>query len=139
MAEGEFYGVLPTTSDGKPTVLKSWMTDTLREHHGLEAIRLDPISNAIYRRKITPYHVMLKTLQQARFEGIWQPCTTYAYRWGDKIYITDRASQDDLGLVFDVGVFNISPQNNFRFTRERYVSSLWLLMRDYSRVKKSGK
>lgn len=104
-------------------MLKSWMKDTLREHHGLEAILLDLISNAIYR-KITPYHVMLKTLQQARFEGIWQPCTAYAYRWGEKIYVTDRASRDDLGLVLDLGVVNISPQNSHRFTRERCVPSI---------------
>lgn len=124
IVDDEFYGVLPATSDGKPVVLKSWMKDTLREHYGLEAIPLEPVSNAVYQKKITPYHVMLKTLQQARFEGIWQPCTAYAYRWGDKIYITDRASQDDLGLVFDVGLFNISQQNRFRFTRERCVPAL---------------
>jgi hypothetical protein len=114
-------------------MLKSWMTDTVREHHGLEAIPLDPISNAIYRTKITPYHVMLKTLQQARIEGIWQPCTIYAYKWDDKLYITDRASRDDLGLVLDVGIFTISQKNNFPFTRKRCAPSVHYLCKTISK------
>jgi hypothetical protein len=96
-----------------------WVIDNMGLDAEKEAIQLDPISER-YRKQTTEYHVMLKTLQQARFEGIWKPCLRYLYRWGDKVFVTDRGSESNMGLALDVGVFNISPRHRNPLGRQRY-------------------
>jgi hypothetical protein len=96
-----------------------WVIDAMGVEAEKEAIKLDPISDR-YHKQTTEYHVMLKTLQQARFEGIWKPCLRYLYRWGDKVFVTDRGSESNMGLALDVGVFNISPRHRNPLGRQRY-------------------
>jgi hypothetical protein len=117
--KGRFQGVLSVGEDGEPIALMPWVLDAMGDDAEREAIKLDPISDP-YRKEITTYHVMLKTLQQARKEGIWKPCLRYLYRWGEKVYVTDRASEVNMGLALDVGVFTISPKNKMSLGRQRY-------------------
>lgn len=77
-----------------------------------DAIRLQSASEPWIEGNVTAHHIMLKTLQQARMEGIWKPCLSYTYRWGDQLWTTDRGSRRNLGITIDVGIFRLSADKN---------------------------
>jgi hypothetical protein len=86
-----------------------------------ERIPLAMIAERWPRDHRTVYLVMLKTLQQARKEGIWCPSVGYEYNWGGKVWRTDRGSKWDLRYVLDVGVLSLSTEyQNRDFTKNRY-------------------
>ena len=85
-------------------------------------IELDRISEKHYGKEVTPYLVMLKTLQQARMEGIWEPCFAYVYKWGDTTFATPCAGRTTLRSTLDVGGMIISPSNSVIVNRQKFVS-----------------
>jgi hypothetical protein len=87
-------------------------------------MKLDVISDPWVKYDSTGYTVMLKTLQQARAEGIWKPCLEYLYRWGKRLYCTDRGSETDMGVALDVGVFTISSKTQESFRQQRCLTVL---------------
>lgn len=114
--QGQFRGILPVNGNGE--ILK--LSPTAIDGRNKDAFALNVISEPWVKQDNTGYTVMLKTLQQARMEGIWKPCLEYLYRWGSRLYCTDRGSETDMALPLDVGVFNISSQTQKPLGRQRY-------------------
>src|SRR6202023_4414742 len=83
---GRFKGALPVNKKGKVFRLTPWALDALRDTEDTAIMELDVISDPWVKYDTTGYTVMLKTLQQARAEGIWKPCLEYLYRWGKRLY-----------------------------------------------------
>jgi len=85
-------------------------------------IELERISGKFYGKEVTQYLVMLKTLQQARMERIWEPCFAYVYKWSDTTFATPCAGRTTLRSTLDVGVMTVSPSNPVHVTRQKLVS-----------------
>ena len=107
-----------------------WALDALRDTEDTEIMKLDVISDPWVKYDNTGYTVMLKTLQQARAEGVWKPCLEYLYKWGKRLYCTDRGSETDMGVALDVGVFTISSKTQESFRRQRCLIVVGGLMVD---------
>jgi hypothetical protein len=110
--KGVYNGLLPCDNKGKNA--KSGLTER-------EQVELDRISEKCYGKEVTHYRVMLKTLQQARMEGIWEPCFAYAYKWGDTTFATLCAGRTMLRSTLDVGLMTLSPNNSVNVDREQFV------------------
>jgi hypothetical protein len=67
-------------------------------------IELTPLTEKWNRNEITDYIIMLKTLQQARMEGIWKPCLQYRIKWNGESYVIHRSSKENMNGPLDVGV-----------------------------------
>jgi hypothetical protein len=90
-----------------------------------ERIPLDVVSNKWTKDVRDEYLVMLKTLQQARMEGIWFPAQEgYEYKWADKVFPAAKAVSWDLRLLLDIGVFKVAPQSTPHVRKTRLLSSL---------------
>ena len=90
-----------------------------------ERIPLDLVSNKWTKDLRDEYLVMLKTLQQARTEGIWIPSQGgYEYKWGDEVFSAAKAVSWDLRLLLDIGVFKVAPQSTPPVKKTRLLSSL---------------
>jgi hypothetical protein len=72
-----------------------------------------------WSRERTHYQVMLKTLQQARVERVWQPALDYTYNWAGQMYLCSRSSKKSMIGPLDVGVLqtNSNAGTNFRSRR----------------------
>lgn len=116
--QGRLQGILPVYKNGRPVELSPEVIDACG--HPDEVIRLDPISDPWYSKGITAYLVMLKTLQQARMEGIWKPAMSYLYKWGDTVYMTDRGSRTNMGHALDVGVLALAEFQDRQLNRKKY-------------------
>jgi hypothetical protein len=130
--QGQFRGILPVNENGQIFKLSPMAIDARNK----DAFELDVISEPWVKSDDTGYTVMLKTLQQARLEGIWKPCLEYLYRWGNRLYCTDRGSETDMGIPLDVGVFTISSQTQRSLGRQRYGGTELMLIIDYFPVGK---
>lgn len=118
---GGYQGISPFLPNGKPVRLTPESIDA----YGGRSINLDPISDS-WSRDTSAYHVMLKTLQQARMEGIWIPALEYFYKWGDEIFRTERGSRRAMGHISDIGIFTLSP-HLAKSNRQRYIPSQLLM------------
>src|SRR5262245_35743372 len=98
-------GILPSRQDASSIALHPRIMDTLNAEKCFE---LTPASDSWKMGAITEFHVMLKTLQQARVQGIWEPCLAYYYKWGNEVYISPRGSPIDMRWALDVGVYTIA-------------------------------
>lgn len=88
-----------------------------------EGVPLEMISNRWTKRQSTEYLVMLKTLQQARMEGIWIPSVKYFYNWNGRITCALRGTPGDLGNILDIGFLSAArPQHKSPPTQTRYGS-----------------
>ena len=105
---GLYYGSLPSYTQGHFT---SQLTPPGQ-------IALDRISEKYNQKENTQYLVMLKTLQQARMAGIWQPCFAYAYKWGDTTFATPCAERTMMRSTLDIGAMTVSPKNTVNFKRK---------------------
>jgi hypothetical protein len=123
--EGHFQGLLPTYEDGRPVQLSS--SATYGHYNPSIFIQLDPISEIWKFKEITAYHVLLKTLQQARLEGIWKPAFSYLYRWGDRICWTDRGERNRMFNIFDVGICVVDSQQEMPLNRQRYATHVAII------------
>ena len=110
--KGVYTGLLPHHAKGNS---KSLLT-------GRGQIELDRISEKHYEKEVTQYLVMLKTLQQARMERIWEPCFAYVYKWGDTTFATPCAGRTALRGTLDIGVMTVSPSNPVNVNRQKFVS-----------------
>lgn len=119
--------------NGFPSVLKNGQIFrlTTRKLHDLsfhearERIHLDLVSNK-WTSERDEYSVMMKTLQQARKQGIWVPQQGgYEYKWGDKVYSAAKAMTWDLRLLLDIGVLHLSPQSSGSAGRTRLLINLY--------------
>ena len=124
--QGRLQGILPVYKNGRPVQLSPEVIDDCG--HPDEVIRLDPISDPWYSKGITAYLVMLKTLQQARMEGIWKPALSYVYKWGDTVYMTDRGSRTNMSHALDVGVFTLAEFQDRQLKRKRYILDGFMLI-----------
>jgi len=61
-------------------------------------------------KKITPFHVLLKTLQQARVEGIWVPANYSWYKWNRRFECMQAVTRGSAGRLFDVGAFTLAEE-----------------------------
>lgn len=113
---GQFRGTLPVNGNREPFKL----SPTAINAGDADTFELNVITDPWVQHDNTGYTVMLKTLQQARMEGIWKPCLEYLYRWGKRLYCTDRGSETDMALPLDVGVFDVSSQTQKSLGRQRY-------------------
>jgi hypothetical protein len=114
-----FEGHLPSKEDGKPLELTPQFLD---DESIKETIILEPQCHPYFRERKTSYLVMLKTLQQARYQGIWKPCSKLLYKWEGKMWET--AASWDLAK-WDFGVCKLSKTNGAQFNRTTWGARLY--------------
>jgi hypothetical protein len=109
--EGRVRGILPCDRHGAPNVLSP---RPLHELSFRDAITLTAISESWrMREEVTEFQVMLKSLQQARMQGVWEPCLKYLYKWGDSYVAVARGSDTNMYNTLDVGAYTFSGQSSF--------------------------
>ena len=113
-----YEGHLPSRANGEPIDLSPQFLD---DKSIKEAIPFEPLCHPYYKADRTPYLVMLKTLQQARYEGIWKPCTRLFYKWEGKIWEGEYPSHL---AKWDFGVCRLSRTNGVEFHRNTMFPSL---------------
>ena len=97
------------------------------------AIQLDPISDKNSWDTRTEYFIMLKTLQQARMEKIWQPYGAYLYKWADQLYAEPVTYKRRLRSSLDVGIMKVPRKNTVKNDRHRYILSIIVFQVDVDR------
>jgi len=116
--EAKCKGVLPPDERGNRII----MSEEEFENLGGDACELEWLTDRYRHRPVTAYHVMLKTLQQARMEGIWRPATDYEVKWGNTFYLSTGGGTSNLLDPTDVGVFSVAPTNETTFERKRFLT-----------------
>jgi len=114
--EKSYVGILPFSRNDLPL----WMGP-----HGLQRFidpskcySLEPLLDR-WSSEFTARYVMMKTLQQARTEGIWIPATIWDIRWGDELRWRPMAIKGDLCGILDVGICTLSEGQGKKLNRQR--------------------
>jgi hypothetical protein len=115
---GKYKGVLPPDERGNRIITSEEEFENL----GGDACELEWLTDRYRQRPVTAYHVMLKTLQQARMEGIWRPAMDYEVKWGNTFYLSTGGGISSLLDPTDVGVFSASPTSAATLERKRFLT-----------------
>ena len=88
--------------------------DQFRQRDRHEMLNFSILTDKWSRKRRTPHHVMNKTLQQARMDGIWEPALVHTYhspfsKLEETRLLSPKYSSE---CQHDVGVLSVIEDNN---------------------------
>jgi hypothetical protein len=128
-AEALSYGAVPCNDRGEPYQIQYTTFHRPEFKCSRDVVLLKRISDRWRStNQVTEYEVLLKTLQQARIQQIWQPCYRYSYHWDGGPHVQELCNPRILGWTLDVGLFTSIHDTLNRQTYQSAENSSYLLV-----------